>query len=288
MATRRQLLGYSAATLAATTIGRQRGLAQESSPAAATPVALFDPAELPLRTAGRLTVHADQPLYAPWFIDNDPTNGQGFESAFTYALAATLGFARDEVDWGYTAWNASFAPGEKDFDFYITEVSITEARKEAVDFSDWYYQEPLVVVTKADGPVIEATSIAELRQFRFGAQVGSTYHTYIEELIQPEQDTLVYDTNADSLAALDNGTVDAVLQILQIGIYNVTIQFEGLALGGIIPGTTSNLGLVFEKGSELVPYVDAAIAQLKNDGTLEALTEEWLPLPPDLRTYTTD
>src|SRR5690606_12369137 len=149
----------------------------------------------PLRQAGKLTIHADQPLYPPWFIDNDPTNGQGFESAVAYAVANTLGFKNEEVEWGYTSFNGSYAPGPKDFDFYITEVSITEERAQAVDFSDPYYREPLIVVTHADSPLLEARSISELSTFSFGTQVGTTFHRYIENTIKPA-DLLVYDTNA--------------------------------------------------------------------------------------------
>jgi len=286
MTTRRTLLGGSTALAAGLLLHRAGASAQESSPVSASPVAIPAIADLPLKQDGKLTIHTDQPVYPPWFIDNDPTNGQGFESAFSFALARALGFTDDQVEWGYTSFNASYAPGPKDFDFYICEVSITEERAQAVDFSDPYYGEPLVIVTHADSPVLEARSIEELRQFRFATQVGTTYHRYIEEVIQPEPDLLVYDTNADSLQALVNGTVDAVLQTYQIGIFNTTIQFEGLALGGILPGTTSPLGLVLEKGSELTPYLNAGIAILESDGTLEDLVETWLPIPPEVFTYT--
>ena len=288
MTNRRTLLGGFAALAAAFALRSDFAAAEESSPVAASPVAIPDIADLPLRQPGKLTIHADQPLYPPWFIDNDPTNGQGFESAVSYAIARTLGFTDDQVEWGYTSFNASYAPGPKNFDFYITEVSITEERKQAVDFSDPYYGEPLVIVTHADSPMLEARSISELRPFRFGTQVGTTFHRYLENTIQPEGDLLVFDTNADSLQALVNGVVDAVIQTYQIGIFNTTIQFEGLALGGILPGTVGELGLVLEKGSELTPFLNAALTILREDGTLEALEEEWLPIPPEVFTYTLD
>lgn len=287
MTTRRTLLGGSAALAAAIALRAELAAAQESSPVAASPVAIPSIEELPLRQDGKLIIHTDQPVYPPWFIDNDPSNGQGFESAVSFAIARTLGFADDQIEWGYTSFNASYAPGPKDFDFYITEVSITEERKQAVDFSDPYYNEPLIVVTQADNPLLEARSISELSQFRFATQVGTTFHRYIENTIKPA-DLLVFDTNADSLQALANETVDAVLQTYQIGIFNTTIQFEGLALGGIVPGTAADLGLVLEQGSELTPFLNAALAILRADGTLKKLEEEWLPIPPEVFTYTLD
>jgi polar amino acid transport system substrate-binding protein len=287
MSTRRHFVAGTGALVAGAALSRVAGAqTPAASPAAVQPIVLdIDIESLPLRKPGVLTVHADQPLYEPWFVDNDPTNGQGFESAITYAIAAALGFSGDQVEWGYTSFNTSYAPGPKDFDFYITEVSITEERKEAVDFSDPYYQSPLVLVAKADSPILQATSLAELKPYTFGTQVGTIYSTYIEERIQPDNDMLVFDTNQDSLTALDNGTVDAVLQSLQIGIFNTTIQYDTMALGGILPGSTSDLGLVFEKGSALVPVINQAIAAVIESGVQQQLIDTWLPVPPGLQTY---
>lgn len=252
----------------------------------ASPVAIGDIAELPLREAGKLVIHTDQPVYEPWFIDNDPANGQGFEGALAYAIAERLGFLPDQVEWGYTSFNASYAPGPKPFDFYICEVSITPQRAEAVGFSDPYYDDPLVVVTKADSPVLEARTLEDLKAFKWGTQVGTTFHSFLTDVLQPDEDILVYDTNADSLTALDNGTVDAVIQTLQIGIFNTEIQFEGMALAGILPDVIGEgMGLVTETDSPLIPYLNAAIAEVIADGTRDALVEEWLPIPEDLQTY---
>jgi len=281
MSTRRKLMQVTGGIAALAVFGKAG--AQEASPAA---VAIGDISTLPLREAGKLIVHTDQPVYAPWFIDNDPANGQGFESALTYAIAEALGFTADQVEWGYTSFNASYAPGPKPFDFYICEVSITPQRAEAVGFSASYYDDPLVVVTKTDSPVMEATTLEDLKQFKWGTQVGTTFHSFLVDVIQPDQEVLVYDTNADSLTALDNGTVDAVIQTLQIGIYNTEIQFEGLSLAGLLPDVIGEgMGLVTEIDSPLIPYIDAAIGQLIADGTQEALVAEWLPIPDELPTF---
>lgn len=284
MSTRRTLIQLSGGAAALAIFGR--AAAQEASPESGTAVAIGDISALPLREEGKLIVHTDQPVYAPWFIDNDPSNGQGFEGALTYAIAEALGFTADQVEWGYTSFNASYAPGPKPFDFYICEVSITPQRAEAVGFSDSYYDDPLVVVTKTDSPVMEATTLEDLKQFKWGTQVGTTFHSFLTDVIQPDQDILVYDTNADSLTALDNGTVDAVIQTLQIGIFNTEIQFEGMSLAGLLPDVIGDgMGVVTEIDSPLIPYLNAAIGQLIDDGTVDALVEEWLPIPADLQTY---
>jgi polar amino acid transport system substrate-binding protein len=257
-----------------------------ATPAAATPVVPTDISTLPLKTPGQLTIHADKPAYPPFFIDDDPSNGKGFESALAYAVGERLGFTRDQIVWGYTSFNASYAPGAKPFDFYITQVSITEERKRAVDFSDPYYKSPLVVVTKQDSPVLEATTLAELAKFSFGAQVGTTYYTAITDYIKPEKETLVFDTTADSLTALVNDQIDAVVQDLESANYITSEQFEGLAIAGQLPENPGEgTGMVFEKGSALVPYVNAALASVIADGTRDKLIEEWLAPPADLMVY---
>ena len=287
MSTRRTFIQASGGVVAAGLLARGAD-AQDASPAASTPeVAIGDISTLPLKEPGKLIIHADQPLYPPWFIDNDPANGQGFEGALAYAIAERLGFTADQVEWGYTSFNSSYAPGPKPFDFYLTEVSITAERAEAVGFSDSYYDDPLVTVTTADSPILEATSIEELRPYTWSTQVGTTFHSYLTDVIQPEPDILVFDTNPDAVTALTNGTVDGNIQNLQNAIYITTIQFEGLAIGGILPGAVGDgMGLVTEIGSPLIPYLNAAIASLKADGTHQALVDEWLPIPADLQTYT--
>ena len=286
MLTRRRFIPTAAALAAAGTVGnRFTAIAQDATPSAspvASPV-VASTGDLPLKQSGRLTVHTDQPVYEPWFVDNDPSNGQGFESALTYEIAARLGFAADQVEWGYTPFTSSFAAGPKDFDFYITEVTITASRDEAVDFSVPYYFSPLVVVARDGSPVFEVQSLADLKPYKFGTPTDTTYETYIGETIQPDQDPSVYDSSIDAIQALVDGEIDAVVETLEIAQEIVNSQFPELGIVGLLPDGGEQFGLVFEKGSELVPFVNSALDSIKNDGTLDALIAEWLRAPDDLR-----
>ena len=85
--------------------------------------------------AGTLTVGTDKPAFPPYFEDDDPTNGKGFESAVAYAIAKKLGFAKSEVKWTIVPFNSSYAPGPKDFDFDVNQISITPARAEGASTS---------------------------------------------------------------------------------------------------------------------------------------------------------
>ena len=121
------------------------------------------------------------------------------------------------------------------------------------------------------------TTLDELAKFSYGAQVGTLYYTAITDYIKPEKETLVFDTTADSLTALVNGQIDAVVQDLESATYITTEQFEGLAIAGQLPENPGQgIGMVFEKGSALVPYVNSALASVIADGTRDKLIEEWL------------
>ena len=165
---------------------------------------------LALKNPGRLTVGTDSPAYEPWFSDNDPTNGKGFESAVAYAVAEELGFSEDQVDWVKVPFNNSYAPGEKNFDFDINQISITPARAKVVDFSDGYYTAAQAVVALKDSPVADATSLADLKPLKLGAQTGTTSLTAIRDGIQPDQEPLVFDDTNEAKQALNNGQLDAL------------------------------------------------------------------------------
>lgn len=286
MTTRRKLIQVSGGALAAAMLGSKVG-AQVATPGATPSVEIGDPSVLPLKESGKFIVHTDEPAFEPWIVDNDPTNGLGFESGLIYAIAAKLGFEEDQVEWGRTPWNNSFAPGPKPFDVYIGQVSITPERARAVGFSRPYVQGRLAVIALEDSPVLEAETFADLAEFSWGVQIGTTYYSYLDEYIQPTGEVMVFDTNLDSLTALSNGTVDAGLQDLQIAYYVTGEQFPEMEIAGVLPvRSDGGSGLVTEIDSELIPYLDAAIIALENDGTIQALYDEYLAPAPDLKQFT--
>lgn len=234
---------------------------------------------LELKDPDQLTVGTDSPAFGPWFVDDDPTNGEGFESAVAYAVAEELGFSADEVEWVTVPFNSSYAPGEKTFDFDINQVSITPARAEVVDFSQGYYSAAQAVIALEGSPVADVTSIADLAGYDLGAQTGTTSLTAIRDVIQPDSDPLVFeDTNA-AKQALQNGQVDAILADLPTAFYISAVEIEGSSIIGQFQpetGEQEEFGLLLEKDSGLTPCVDAALTTLREDGTLDDLEQQWL------------
>jgi len=235
--------------------------------------------QLPLRSPGTLTVGTDSPAYEPWFVDNDPTNGQGYESAVAYAVAGQLGFTQDQVKWVKVPFNTSYKPGAKDFDFDINQISITPARAEVVDFSDGYYAAAQAVIALKGSPVSEVTSIADLADYNLGAQTGTTSLSAIRDVIKPANDPAVFeDTNAAKQALL-NGQIDAILADLPTAFYISAVEIpKSTIVGQFQPetGKQEEFGMLFEKGSGLVDCVNGALAALTAAGTLDDLQQQWL------------
>jgi polar amino acid transport system substrate-binding protein len=234
---------------------------------------------LALKNPGRLTVGTDSPAYDPWFSNNDPSNGKGFESAVAYAVAKQLGFTPAQVTWTYVPFNRSFAPGPTSFDFDINQISITPARAKVVDFSDGYYSAAQAVVALKGSEAADATSLADLQSLKLGAQTGTTSLTAIREGIQPDQQPLVFDDTNQAKQALNNGQLDAFLADLPTAFYITAVEIpKATIVGQFQPeaGRQEQFGMLFQKGSALVPCVNKALTKLDDSGELAAIEKRWL------------
>jgi len=215
-------------------------------------------------------------MFPPWILDRDPESGKGFEAALTYAVAERMGFADSQVNWVNVPFNRSYAPGPKDFDFDINNISVTEERDRAVDFSDSYYDLTQALMVLKGSPIEDATTMDEIKDSLFGAQIGTTSLSFINKVIQPTQDPRVFDSTSDAKTALRNGSVDGLVLDLPTAYFEATINTPNGALVGQFPNVGEYLGILFEEGSPLVECVNLALAELTADGTLEDLQSEWL------------
>jgi polar amino acid transport system substrate-binding protein len=230
-------------------------------------------------SAGTLTVATDSPAYSPWFVDDDPTNGKGYESAVAYAIAEQLGYAEDEVEWVTVPFNAVVSPGEKKFDFDVNQVSITEQRKKAVDFSSGYYDVRQTVITNEGSAIDGATSIADLADATLGAQVGTTSYNAIEEQIGTSEQAAAFDTNDQAVQALKNGQIDGIVVDLPTAYFMTAVQLDKGTIVGQLPlpgGEVEQFGAVLDKDSPLTDCVSQAVDALREDGTLDEIAAQWL------------
>ncbi|MEE4544924.1 ABC transporter substrate-binding protein [Streptomyces sp. V4-01] len=252
-----------------------------ASPSAtgASTTASCEPASLATRTAGRLTVGTDNPAYDPWFSDNTPSNGKGYESAVAYAVAKQLGYPPDRVVWQKVPFNSAFAPGAKNFDFDINQVSVNAARSKAVDFSPGYYDVRQAVVARKGSKIATARSLADLKDAKLGAQVGTTSLDTITDTVKPTKQPAVFQRNDLAVAALKNGQVDGIVVDLPTAFYITGAEVTDAKVVGQFAatgGTPEQFGLVLDKGGALTSCVSRAVTALRSDGTLAALEKQWL------------
>ncbi len=268
--------------------------AQQSSPSAApasggasgsTAPSACAKENLTTKTSGTLTIGTDSPAYPPYFVtDNpnkkngDPSSGQGFESAVAYAVAKHLGFTPQQVTWTVVPFNSSYAPGNKDFDFDINQISITPERAKVVDFSDGYYTVNQAVVALNNSPIANATSVAQLASANLGAQVGTTSLAFINDVIKPANKPQVFnDTNA-AKSAMNNGQIDGLVVDLPTAYYITAAEIPNSKIVGQFkaPSTGEQFGMLFQKGDPLVTCVNQVLTAMKSSGELQAIQDKWL------------
>ncbi len=235
------------------------------------------PQQLQTKTAGTLTVATDKPAYPPYFEEDEPANGEGFESAVAYAIGKQLGYAPADVKWTVEPFNASFAPGPKEFDFDVNEISITPQREKAVDFSAPYYTANQAVVALKSSDAAKAKTLEDLKEADIGVQVGTTSLEAVEEEIEPDSKPEVFNSSNDVIQALKNEQIDAVVVDLPTALYLTAAQVPAATVVGQFsaPGG-DQWGALLAKESPLTACVSQAIEELESSGELEKITQQWM------------
>lgn len=244
-----------------------------------------------LQKSGTLTIGTDNPAYPPYFEGDAPKgsewkvgyppNGKGFEAAVAYAVAKQMGFDTSNVDWQVVHFLQSYAPGAKTFDMYLAQVSYKPARAQAADLSDSYYDVTQALVAVKGTPIANATSIADLKQYKLGAPLGTTSADFITNVIGTTPAT--YQSLSDSVAALNAKQVDGIIVDYPTALYIADPYVQEVKNSTVVaqfanpPDTTPEyFSVVLPLHSSLTPCVNAALAALKANGQLAAITKTWL------------
>jgi polar amino acid transport system substrate-binding protein len=255
------------------------GCGSTASTSSDTTVAAADctPDKMQTQTPGELTVATDKPAYPPYFEDNDPTNGKGFESATAYAIADQLGYSTSDVKWVTEPFNSSYAPGPKNFDFDVNQISITPPREQHVDFSSPYYTANQAVVATKGSSAASATSLADLKDASIGVQIGTTSLDAVNSEIQPSNQPKVFNDSNDVVTALKEGQVDAVVVDLPTALYLTAVQVPDATIVGQFPAPGGDQwGALLAKGSSLTGCVSHAIDELRSSGELGKIQDRWM------------
>jgi len=233
--------------------------------------------QLQTQSPGTLTVATDKPAFPPYFEDNDPTNGRGFESAVAYAIAQKLGYAKSDVKWTTEPFNSSYAPGPKKFDFDVNQISITPARAKRVDFSTPYFTAPQALVALKSSDAAKATALADLADTKLGVQIGTTSLDAVNQVVKPSAQPKVFNDSNDVVTALKQKQVDAVVVDLPTAFFLTAAQVPTAKIVGQFSAPGGDTwGALLQKGSPLTECVNQAIGDLKESGTLQSLEQRWL------------
>jgi polar amino acid transport system substrate-binding protein len=285
----------SAAASAAPSAAASESAAPSESPSSAA--SACTPDGLATKTPGTLTIGADNPAYPPYFQPSDPatdpwelgdpTNHLGFESIVGWDIARNLGYVGDTVTWIPVPFNNAIQPGPKDFDIYLTQVSYSDERAQAVDLSDGYYDVAQAVVATKDSDLSKATTISGLKDFQFGAQVGTTSLETINSTIAPSKEAKVYDTNDLAIEALKSGQIDGLVVDLPTALIITATQYEDGVVSGQFPAPEGgeHFSVVLDKDSPLTDCVNEAIADLKATGELAAITTAEMSTNTEIPVY---
>lgn len=277
------LLAVASACGSSTANDSSAGSAPSASAATCTPE------KLQTLSPGKLTIGTSNPAFSPYFtggpghewkgqFNNDPYADKGFENTVAYGVAEKLGYTPDQVTWQVTPFGKSFAPGPKDFDLYLAQVTDKSPRDQRVDFSVPYYQANQAIVVKKDSQYAHATSLADLKGATLGAEVSTTSYQAIQDVIQPDNEAKVYNSTSQATQALENGQIDGLAVDFPTAYYIAYVEPGGLAIAGQFSGSggEDQWGLVMEKGSPLKTCVDRALNEMKSSGELAELEQKWL------------
>ena len=240
------------------------------------------PSQMQTHTAGTLTIATDKPAYPPYFEEDEPANGEGFESAVGYAIGKQLGYPKAKVKWTVEPFDSSYAPGPKSFDFDLNEISITPVREKAVDFSAPYYSANQAVVALEGSEAAKAKSLADLKGTKIGVQINTTSLSAVDEEIEPSSKPEVFNSSGDVVTALKNGQVEAVVVDLPTALYLTAAQVENATIVGQFgKAEGEEWGALLGKGSSLTGCVSGAIEALEESGELEKITQRWMSQAAD-------
>ncbi len=229
--------------------------------------------------AGVLTIATGEPAYYPWVIDDKPESGEGFEAAVAYAVAAELGYEPSAVKWIRTTFDAAIAPGSKNFDFNLQQYSITDERKQVVDFSSAYYKSNQAIVSFKGSKLEGVTTLQGIKDA--GAKLGAAVATTSLDVIESDLGlkAQVFNDNAAAVTALKNKQIDGLVVDLPTAFYLSAVEVPNGIIVGQIDGSDAGdqgFGLLLAKDSPVTSCVSQAVDAIRGNGTLDQITNQWL------------
>ncbi len=246
-----------------------------------------DPASLPpecgkanmaVKAPGKLIIATPDPAPAPWFVDNKPENGKGFESAVAVALAQRLGFATTDLIWKRVAPDKATTPGLKEFDLAIGQFLITDSAKGAVEFSGPYYNVRPAIIALQPSKIANAKNFGDLMGIKLGAQSNTNSAETLSTVLGSNVTTQSYATLDEGKKALQDGAVDGLVVALPEA-FALTAQIKNSKIVGQLPlavAKPDQFAMIMEHGAPANNCLSRTIEALRATKILDQLEQEWL------------
>ncbi len=263
-----QILGVAAAGLLLSACGKKE---EPTPPPAAA-------ASAPAPAPAKVYVVGTDAAYAPFESQNEKGEIVGFDVEVVQAIAKKAGI---EVKFVNTPWEGIFKTLEQgDRDMVVSAVTITDERKQTMDFSDPYFDAQQLIAVK-DGSKV--AKFADLKKLKVGVQTGTTGMEVVEKLQGKTSANIKrFESTPLALKELEAGGVDAVVADNGVVINYVTNnpggKFKSIADKEFVP---EQYGIAFKKGNtELQAKVNKGLADIKADGTYDQIYTKYFGAPP--------
>ena len=227
--------------------------------------------------AGKEIVIVTENAYPPLQFTDKSGAAVGWEYDAVAEIAKRLNLV---VKYENTSWDAMIpAVSEGQFDMGMTGITIKDDRKEKVDFSEPYMRSEMLMIVRGDeARFTDAASFAAIPELLVSAQPGtSPFYAAIYNILDGNEENarvIKFETFGAGLEALKTGDVDLTLSDSTAANGYVAASNGALKIVGE-PLASEDFGFIFPKGSDLVAPVNAAIASMKADGTMDALNQKW-------------
>jgi polar amino acid transport system substrate-binding protein len=225
-----------------------------------------------LLVPGQITIGIEP--YGPPFQIPPMSHPTGFEISVVEDIVKKLGLKQSDIKWVHVPFDKVVFPGPKQWDMDSDDFTVTPDRAKVVDFSDSYLDTNAGVLVSKTGKGASVKSIADLKKLQLCAQSKTTDLDFIKNTIQPDKAPLEYPSTPLANQAVIAGVCDAELNDLPITEDAVSKSNGKLETVGQIQ-TGEHLGIVFAKGNPLRDQVNRALAEMRSDGSLQALQQQW-------------
>ena len=227
---------------------------------------------------GKMTVATNDPALPPWFLNNNPGNDKGYESAVAYHVASTLGFKSTAVAWHDEPYELAVTAGAKPFDFDINEITYSAKLSSVVSFSQTYFTVNESIVALKSSKIVKDHSPSQLKSYLYGETAGSPGLTFVVKHIVPKRAPVVYKTVTEAIAALEAKKVNAIVVDTPSGQYIASQQVTGGTQVAQFHASGEYYSLLLHEGNPLVACLNTALTKLTSSGELRTLSKKYLSI----------